>query len=85
MDKYPNWYADGTFDISSTHFKQVYTLHVLIIKVLIPVINALMPNKKESSYKKLLSVLKLHLKNEPNSVNCDFEKGLYNYLNNYLN
>ena len=69
MDKDPNWYAGGTLNISPTHFSQVNTLHVLIDKVLVPVAYALMPNKEESSYKKLLTVLKSHLKNEPNSVN----------------
>jgi hypothetical protein len=26
------WYVDGTFDISPTFFKQVYTIHIMIIQ-----------------------------------------------------
>ncbi|CAF0977012.1 unnamed protein product [Brachionus calyciflorus] len=40
------WYADGTFDISPTIFKQVYTIHIIFRGTTLPMLYALLPNKK---------------------------------------
>lgn len=42
----PHWYADGTFDTAPVLFKQVFTLHVIIGGYIVPMVYALLPDKK---------------------------------------
>ena len=71
-------YCDGTFDISPTFFKQVYTFHVIINGTNIPLAYALLPNKNQVTYKKVFKMIKSYLKILPESINMDFEKAAMN-------
>ena len=62
LDKYLDWYVDGTFDISPTIFKQVFTFHIQIEGTDLPMAYFLVPNKKQVTYKKVFKMLKKHLK-----------------------
>ena len=53
LNKHHDWYADGTFDIAPTFFKQVYTIHIIISGKTLPMLYALLPNKKQSTHRKL--------------------------------
>lgn len=68
------WYMDGTFKVAPTLFSQVYIILVEFLGGVHPTIYALLPNKKEQTYQKLLNMLKeLQPDLEPTSVTCDFE------------
>ncbi|RNA13100.1 hypothetical protein BpHYR1_006663 [Brachionus plicatilis] len=74
LDHNLDWYVDGTFYISPTYFKQIYTFHVIKNSSLIPCVYVMLPNKRKSTYKKLFKMLKSYLVNSPKSINMDFEK-----------
>ncbi|CAF0985761.1 unnamed protein product [Brachionus calyciflorus] len=78
LDQNLDWYADGTFYIAPTFYKQIYTLHVNKNKTIIPCVYALLPNKKKVTYRKLFKMVKSNLNNSPNSINMDFEKAAMN-------
>lgn len=70
-----DWYADGTFKTSPPLFQQLYTIHVVKLNAVIPVIYALLPNKTRATYVKMLQEVKnmqpgLH----PATVMTDFEQ-----------
>ncbi|CAF1011078.1 unnamed protein product, partial [Brachionus calyciflorus] len=46
LSTYSEWYYDGTFEISPTLFKQVYTKHIIIRGTTLPILYALLPNKQ---------------------------------------
>ncbi|RNA04161.1 hypothetical protein BpHYR1_007434 [Brachionus plicatilis] len=73
-----NWYADGTFDISPTFFKQVYSLHVIKNGTTVPCIFAMLANKKQSTYKKMFKMIESDIENKPKSINMDFEQAAIN-------
>lgn len=80
MDNYSDWFADGTFKTSPLIFSQVYTIHVLIKEnIIIPTIYALLPNKTEETYIRLLTTLKEIKPNlNPKSIMTDFERSAIN-------
>ncbi|RNA38784.1 hypothetical protein BpHYR1_049580 [Brachionus plicatilis] len=78
LNTFNEWYADGTFDISPSFFKQVYTIHVLINGTNLPLVYGILPDKKETIYVKFLRLVKKHLSINPKFVNCDFEKAAIN-------
>ena len=80
LDKYSDWYCDGTFDISPTIFKQVYTIHIQIGLTSLPMVYFLLPNKKQKTYNKMFKMLSEYLKNEPKTISCDFEKAAINAI-----
>ena len=82
MNSYREWYADGTFDISPTYFKQVYSIHIIINGTVLPLVYGLLPNKSQKTYVKFLSLLKDKVSQNPTSVNCDFEKAVMNAFQN---
>ncbi|XP_065317513.1 uncharacterized protein LOC135925884 isoform X2 [Gordionus sp. m RMFG-2023] len=50
MAESSHWYADGTFKTTPLIFYQLWTLHVLYNKTVIPTIFALLPNKTQITY-----------------------------------
>ncbi|CAF1068301.1 unnamed protein product, partial [Brachionus calyciflorus] len=42
LGTYRDWYCDGTFDVSPTLFKQVYTIHIIIRGTTLPMVYALL-------------------------------------------
>ena len=66
------WYCDGTFATLPDVFYKVYTIHGEIVqgkKFIKPLVYALLPNKKQDTYSRLLEALQL----KPCEVTMDFE------------
>lgn len=80
MSSYNDWYCDGTFDISPTIFKQVYSVHIIVRGTTLPMLYALLPNKSQKTYKKLFKLILQQITKKPNFVNCDFELAAINAL-----
>ena len=64
-----SWYCDGTFSVSPKNFYQLYTIQTLVEGSMIPLAFALLPNKKEDTYIKMLNTFKYL----PQQVSLDFE------------
>lgn len=78
LEEFSNWSSDGTFNIAPNFFMQVYTLHILVEGKALPVIYALMCNKKKETYLKFYQKLKeLCSTLSPNSLLSDFETASY--------
>lgn len=78
LNSYSEWYADGTFDISPSMFKQIYTIHIRVNGTTLPLVYGILPDKKQNTYVKFLRLIKKHVTNNPRFVNCDFEKAAIN-------
>ncbi|CAF0936737.1 unnamed protein product [Brachionus calyciflorus] len=74
-----DWYGDGTFDVSPLLFKQIFSIQAAINGKVIPLLCAILPDKKETTYDKLFSMIKVYL-NSPVSFSCDFEMAILNSL-----
>lgn len=76
LEKHKHWYADGTFDSTPALFTQIFTIHIIVGGNVLPMIYALLPDKRETTYGKVLEELKkLNHKLDPCSIMSDFEKG----------
>lgn len=53
-----NWHADGTFKVVPLLFYQLFTIHAQYFGRAVPLIYALLPNKKRKTYIHLLKALK---------------------------
>lgn len=74
MRRCKHWYADGTFDVCPALFSQLYTIHVMDDGIVIPIIYALLPDKKTSTYLQLLEKLKeIEPTIAPSTLMVDFE------------
>ncbi|CAF1060993.1 unnamed protein product [Brachionus calyciflorus] len=80
LSKYNDWYAYGTFDVSPTLFKQVYSIHIIINETALPMLYTLLPKKKQVTYKKLFRVINELVTISPNSINLDFEIAAINAI-----
>lgn len=68
------WFADGTFSTVPRLFGQLYTIHVIQMGAIIPVVYALLPNKTLLSYIRLLRELQnLQPGLHPQYLMTDFE------------
>lgn len=57
LNKCPDWFGDGTFDIVPILFQQLYSIHASIDNKYIPLVYAFLPNKKQTNYDKLLNFI----------------------------
>ena len=74
-----NWFGDGTFDVSPTIFYQLYTIHARYGKTVVPCVYALLPDKTEATYNRLLTEIAAHLNgNVPTDILFDFERAAIN-------
>jgi hypothetical protein len=79
MDRCNRWYADGTFKSSPKLFCQLYTIHGVQYNNVIPTVFALVPNKSEAAYIRLLEALKSIKPNlRPDSIMVDFDRAAIN-------
>ena len=53
-----HWLADGTFKVAPAVFEQLYTVHASEQGQVFPCVYALLPDKQEPTYRKLLEVVK---------------------------
>ena len=74
---YPDWICDGTFYVAPKLFTQSYSIHSIIDGKCVPLVFALLEDKKETTYTYLLKLLKLYFDNFVNisegTVMIDFE------------
>jgi hypothetical protein len=71
-------WMDGTFRLSPPLFRQVYTIHALLNGQFFPLVIALLPDKQELTYRRVMIQLQLEAVNRghtfaPQRVHCDFE------------
>lgn len=79
LKEFTNWCADGTFKVSPTLFLQLYTIHALIDSKAIPLIFALLRNKKKETYVRMLKKLtELAPSINPHTILIDFELAAVN-------
>lgn len=74
LSRLEHWFGDGTFDLCPHWFKQIYTIDALYEGKSISLVYALLPAKDETTYKRLLQILKsLRPKMNPSSMMMDLE------------
>src|SRR5262249_6761109 len=79
LSRSQHWYADGTFKTVPPLFEQLYTIHGVHYNSVIPSIFALLPNKTQATYTRLLAELKnLRPNFNPASIMTDFELAAIN-------
>lgn len=75
----PHWYCDGTFKTCPPLFTQIYSVHSIVDKRVLPAIFALLPSKSEDTYSRLFAQMKNMLPTaNPDSVMTDFESATVN-------
>jgi hypothetical protein len=84
LNKNPHWFGDGTFDVSPLLFKQLYTINVIESGKNLPMIFALLPNKKGETYERLFEIIKIDIQNDPKSIMLDFEKAAINAVSKWF-
>ena len=57
LNEIHDWYCDGTFSISPSLFRQVFTIHVIRNGHNLPLVYCLLPDKKEETYKKAFGMI----------------------------
>lgn len=68
------WYVDGTFECAPKYFYQMFTIHGMRRERIFPLVYALLPDKKKTTYRRVLAELKsLQPDLCPRSVMMDFE------------
>ena len=76
LGNYENWFMDGTFKTVPPLYLQLYTIHSLVDGRTIPAVYALLPDKRRTTYERLLtSLVALNANLAPATVMTDFELG----------
>ena len=69
------WYADGTFKLAPPLFTQVYVILARRHGGVHPVLYALLPNKRRTTYVRMFQMLQDTIPGlQPTSISCDFEQ-----------
>ena len=75
-------FSDGTFKVAPKPFKQLYTFHAYVGKLVFPIVYALLPDKKTRTYMDLLKIVKEQIMQaweldwHPSVFHIDFELGM---------
>ena len=80
LKQYKNWSIDGTFKACPSNFYQLFTILINVDNHSFPRVFALLPNKTEECYKRLYSIVKELIAEEPLTVISDYEKASINAL-----
>jgi hypothetical protein len=85
--KHHEWYVDGTFEIAPDLFKQLFTIQIVVNGYNLPLVYALLPNKKTETYQRMLDMLAEHAEFPPDLPSkihwrCDFELGIWSAIEN---
>ena len=81
LEKFEDWYMDGTFSVTPKLFSQVYTIHAFIGGCAVPALYCLLPDKSEATYTFLLEkVQSFNNSLHPRSIMVDFEKAMINSI-----
>lgn len=84
LTKGTEFFMDGTFKSCCPLFQQLYTIHVDLGStnqhtLIVPAIYALLPNKTQSTYKRLFKLLRQNVPTfSPLKIHIDFEKAAIN-------
>ena len=76
LAKNEHWFMDGTFKLCTQIFYQIYTIHALINNPVFPCLFALLPNKIENIYTRLLTEeynTVQNVGNDPTDILLDFD------------
>ncbi|KII64995.1 hypothetical protein RF11_05972 [Thelohanellus kitauei] len=76
--RHRHWLADGTFKSSPAVFYQLFTLHVCIEGLVAPAAYALLPNKTQQTYQRMLLEFSKLGQFHPESILTDFERAMIN-------
>lgn len=78
-------YIDGTFKLAPPLFEQVFVILVERERFVFPVLYALLPNKRETTYCSLFRLIKTIWPNfEPESVSVDYEMAIINAVTEHF-
>jgi len=58
FSKCKEWYADGTFKSAPLLFEQLFRIHCKYHDIILPTVFALLPNKREETYVRVLAAMK---------------------------
>ena len=58
LQQSPHWFMDGTFKTVPEIYFQLFTVHSLVNGQVVPCVYALLPNKQQGTYERILGVLK---------------------------
>lgn len=79
MENSEHWFCDGTFSSAPLIFSQLYAIHGIHYSNVIPSVYALLPDKKEETYKRFFRAVKsINLNLNPNSVMIKYENAAIN-------
>lgn len=74
LQEFPHWAIDGTFKTCPLLFEQIFTIHAIIDGKAMPMVYALLTNRKEDTYVKLFECIKKFPPNlAPESILSDYE------------
>ena len=76
--RHRHWLADGTFKCAPAVFYQLFTLHVYIEGSVVPAVYALLPNKTQQTYQRMLLEFSKLRQFNPESIVTDFERATIN-------
>lgn len=76
------WYGDGTFAVSPTLFRQLYTVNIIKQGKNLPMVFSLLPNKEQASYVRMFQQIaeRLHVHEYPTHFSHDFERAVINAI-----
>ena len=66
-------FGDGTFKYAPKHYFQMYSIHIVLNDVYVPVVYFLLTDKKMTTYKTMFSMLKSKMTNNVCLAHFDFE------------
>lgn len=75
--------CDGTFYVTPSIFDQMYTIHALVGGQTYPLIYSLLPDRKQATYERLLTLIKNAAEQQgnifqPHTIQADFERAFHN-------
>ena len=76
--RHRQWFADGTFKCSPSVFYQLFTLHVYVADSVVPVSYALLPNKTQATYRRMLIEFSKLRQFNPETIMTDFKQAMLN-------
>jgi hypothetical protein len=75
----PKTCVDGTFGLAPALFEQLFVILPERPGAVVPICYALLPNKREDTYKRLVDLLRQEWPDfKPTAISMDFERGLIN-------
>ncbi|XP_071089379.1 uncharacterized protein [Haliotis cracherodii] len=77
------YFCDGTFSMCPNLFYQIYTIHAFVHGKMFPLVYALLPAKKQTTYIRLFQIIKekaqlLNMRLQPKAIFMDFEVAAQN-------